>query len=50
MRDYMKTFFSKKRAVEFAEHLELVGCVDIQITVANDAFGQTQYRVEWNED
>lgn len=50
MRNYMKSFFSKKRAVEFAEHLELCGAEDIQITVANDAFGQVQYRVEWNED
>lgn len=50
MRNYMKSFFSKKMAVEFAEHLELCGAEDIQITVANDAFGQVQYRVEWNKD
>jgi hypothetical protein len=50
MRNYTKSFFSKKRAVEFAEHLEMVGAEDIQITAALDAFGKTQYRVEWNED
>lgn len=50
MRYYMRSFFSKARAVEFAERLEVVGAEDVQITMATDAFGQVQYRVEWNKD
>lgn len=50
MYRYSKSFFSRKRAEYFAEHLELVGIEDICITAAKDGFGQTQYRVQWNED
>ena len=42
-----RTFFSRKRAEAFAEQLRKNGEERILITAARDAFGQTQYRVEW---
>lgn len=41
-----KTTFSKKRAEEFAVYLATMG-IKAEITSSFDAFGQKQYRVEW---
>lgn len=47
-RSYNKSFFSEKRANEFAKNIKKNGGKDVRITSARDAFNQTQYRVEWN--
>lgn len=47
MKNYSKTFFGEKRANAFAEELKKNGA-EVVISAAKDAFGQTQYRVEWN--
>ncbi len=48
MRDYMKSFFSLKRAEKFMEVLIGNGTEDVIITSARNAFGESYYRVEWN--
>lgn len=48
MFNYMKSFFNNKRAEAYKEMLIANGIKEIQISSAHDAFGQTQYRVEWN--
>lgn len=48
MWNYTKSFFSKKRAEEFAKQLEKQGAEDIAIWSGRDAFDQTQYTVKWN--
>lgn len=45
MTNYATTF-SKKRAEEFAAYLAAEG-IKAEITSLLDAFGQKQYRVEW---
>lgn len=47
-RSYNKSFFSEKRANEFAKTIKKNSGKDVRITSARDAFNQTQYRVEWN--
>lgn len=47
-RSYNKSFFSEKRANDFAKTIKKNGGKDVRITSARDAFNQTQYRVEWN--
>lgn len=48
MFNYMKSFFGFERAKAYKEMLINNGVEEIQISSAKDAFGQTQYRVEWN--
>ena len=48
MRNHARTFFDEKRAEAFAEEIKKSGAADVIITSARDAFGQKQYRVEWN--
>ncbi len=48
MRNFNKSFFGSKRANEFAKTIKLAGGKNIVISSNKDAFGQTQYRVEWN--
>lgn len=48
MRNHAKTFFGEKKAKAFAEEIKKNGAADITVSSARDAFGQTQYRVEWN--
>ena len=48
MFNHSKNFFSEKRANAYKEMLKNNGIKKVQITSGNDAFGQIQYRVEWN--
>lgn len=50
MFDNCRSFFSRKKADEFIEFLEIQGVAWIQLTIATDAFGQKNYRVEWREE
>lgn len=50
MFDRCRVFFSRKRADEFIEWLEIHEIAWIQLTISTDAFGQKNYRVEWRED
>ena len=47
-RSYSKSFFSEKKANEFAKTIKKNNGEDVRITSARDAFNQIQYRVEWN--
>ena len=42
-----RTFFSKKRAEEFANSMRNQGFESVQIWTGRDGFGQTQYIVKW---
>lgn len=50
MFDNCRSFFSRKKADEFIEFLEIHEVHWIQLTIATDAFGQKNYRVEWREE
>ena len=50
MFDNCRSFFSRKKADEFIEFLEIQEVPWLQLTIATDAFGQKNYRVEWREE
>lgn len=50
MFDNCRSFFSRKKADEFIEFLEIHEVPWIQLTIATDAFGQKNYHVEWREE
>ena len=50
MNCYSKTFMSEKKAMRFANHLEMLGLEVYEISGAQDGFGQNTYRVSWFAD
>lgn len=49
MKDHAKKFISETHAMKYAVRLEKIGCEDVVVSSAKDGFGQTVYRVEWND-
>ncbi len=49
-KDYSRRFYNKESADKFAASLISQGITDIVISSWRGAFGQTEYKVSWNED
>ena len=47
---HSSSYFSEKKAIEFAKQLHDNGATNIEISSAEDAFNQTQYRVAWDKE
>lgn len=47
---HSSSYFSEKKAIEFAKQLHDNGATNIEISSAIDGFNQTQYRVAWDKD
>lgn len=47
---HSSSYFSEKKAIEFAKQLHANGATNIEISSAEDAFNQTQYRVAWDKE
>lgn len=47
---HSSSYSSEKKAIEFAKQLHDNGATNIEISSAEDAFNQTQYRVAWDKE
>lgn len=47
---HSSSYFSEKKAIEFAKQLHDNGATNIEISSAEDAFNQTQYLVAWDKE
>ena len=47
---HSSSYFSEKKAIEFAKQLHDNGATNIEISSTKDGFNQTQYRVAWDKE